>query len=113
MQFIPDFTQNTPDFTQTIVYSYIFDKIKLSVDTGGKGANDMKQFIIKVSYETNKSYPHYKEVLRDLVITMEDANNEYRIEDRIKQQHGLEADEYILQLEWDEAGAVELDKEVI
>ena len=72
----------------------------------------MKQFIIKVSYETNKSYPHYKEVLRDLVITMEDADNSYRIEDRIKQQHKLEADEYITQLEWDEAGAVELDKEV-
>lgn len=72
----------------------------------------MKQFLIKVSYETNKSYPFYKEVLKDLVITMEDSNNSYRIEDRIKQQHGLEADEYITQLEWDEAGAVELDREV-
>lgn len=73
----------------------------------------MKQYLIKVSYETNKSYPYYKEVLKDLIITLEDSNNEYRLEDRIKQQHGLEDGEYIIQLEWDEAGAVELDKEVV
>lgn len=71
----------------------------------------MKKYLIKVSYQTSRSYPYYKEVLRDLIITLEDANNVYRIEDRIKEQHGLQEDEYITQLEWDEAEAVEIKEE--
>ena len=40
--FLTNFTQKAPDFTQIEIFKTFLYIIRLSVDTGGKGANDMK-----------------------------------------------------------------------
>ena len=80
MQFIPDFTQNTPDFTQILVYLYIFDRIKLSVDTGGKGANDMKmtntsiEFLEGLKKQFQDDIAYFKQQLQE-GLAYEDITN--------------------------------------
>ena len=40
--FLTNFTQKAPDFTQIEIFKTFLYIIRLSVDTDGKGANDMK-----------------------------------------------------------------------
>ena len=61
----------------------------------------MKKAKIQVSYVTNKSYPYWKGVLKDLIIDYDKCNDSYYIDDEIKNQYGLENGEYIVTLEWD------------
>lgn len=70
-------------------------------------ANSMVK--IKVSYMTNKSYPSWKAVLKDLIIDEKDGDNPYKIEDEIKEQHNLADGEYISELEWDYTKAERID----
>ena len=72
----------------------------------------MKKAKIQVSYETNKSYPYWKEVLKDLIIEYDKCNDSYAIEDEIKKQYGLDKGEYIVTLEWSYTNA-EIIEEVL
>lgn len=67
------------------------------------------KYEIRVSYLTNKSYPNWKSILSSLIVDGSDIDNPYRIEDCIKEQHQLDNNEYISELEWDVSNAKEVE----
>ena len=66
------------------------------------------KYEIRVSYMTSKSYPHWKSILSNLIVDGNDVDNAYRIMDCIKEQHQLDNNEYICELEWDYSNAKEV-----